>query len=159
MIVQEGQSGTELNPGYVWIAPGDHHMTVLRDGNTIRLGVNQGTPENSCRPAVDVLFRSVARTFGPHALAVVMTGMGSDGTLGAKAIHQAGGEIVIQDQATSVVWRMPGSVASAGLADHVCALGAIASEIIRRVVARRPVSGHAAKPPRLVSPSRSASQP
>jgi two-component system, chemotaxis family, protein-glutamate methylesterase/glutaminase len=156
LMVQEGQSGTELNPGYVWIAPGDYHMTVLRDGNTIRLGLNQGAPEHSCRPAVDVLFRSVARTFGPHALGVVMTGMGSDGTLGAKAIHQAGGEIVIQDQATSVVWGMPGSVASAGLADHVYALGAIAPEIIRRVVARRPASGNAAKLQRPVSTSRPA---
>ena len=156
MFVQEGESGAELYPGYVWIAPGDYHMTVLRDGDTIRLGLNQSAPEHSCRPAVDVLFRSVARTFGPHALGIIMTGMGSDGTSGAKAIHQAGGEVVIQDQATSVVWGMPGSVASSGLADHVYALGAIAGEIVRRVEARRPVSNHAAKPPRQTSGTRSA---
>lgn len=159
VFVQEGQSGAELNPGYVWIAPGDFHMTVLREGNAIRLGLNQGAPEHSCRPAVDVLFRSVARTFGPHALAVVMTGMGSDGTLGAKAIHQAGGEVMIQDQASSVVWGMPGSVASAGLADHIYALGAIAPEIIRRVMTRRPVSGAAAKLQRPLSAARSTTHP
>jgi two-component system, chemotaxis family, protein-glutamate methylesterase/glutaminase len=156
VFVQEGESGAELNPGYVWIAPGDYHMVVLRDGNAIRLSLNQGAPEHSCRPAVDVLFRSVARTFGPHALAVVMTGMGSDGTLGAKAIRQAGGEVIIQDQATSVVWGMPGSVASAGLADHVYSLGAIAPEIIRRVVARRPVSSATVKLQRPSSVPRSA---
>jgi two-component system chemotaxis response regulator CheB len=156
VFVQEGESGAELNPGYVWIAPGDYHMLVLRDGNAIRLSLNHGAPEHSCRPAVDVLFRSVARTFGPHALAVVMTGMGSDGTLGAKAIRQAGGEVIIQDQATSVVWGMPGSVASAGLADHVYSLGAIAPEIIRRVVARRPVSSATVKLQRPSSAPRSA---
>lgn len=146
LIVEEGQAGVPLTAAHVWIAPGDYHMSVARDGQTHCLNLNQDAPEHSCRPAVDVLFRSVARTFGPHALAVVMTGMGSDGTLGAKAIRQAGGEVLIQDQATSVVWGMPGSIASAGLADHVYPLGAIAPEIIRRVVARRPVSGHVARP-------------
>jgi two-component system, chemotaxis family, protein-glutamate methylesterase/glutaminase len=146
LIVEEAQTGVALVPGHVWIAPGDYHMCVVREGDTHRLSLNQDPPEHSCRPAVDVLFRSVARTFGPHALAVVLTGMGSDGTLGSKAIRQAGGEVLIQDQASSVVWGMPGSVASAGLADQIYPLGAIAPEIIRRVVSRRPGSAHAAKP-------------
>jgi two-component system chemotaxis response regulator CheB len=146
LIVEEAQTGVALVPGHVWIAPGDYHMCVVREGDIQRLNLNQDPPEHSCRPAVDVLFRSVARTFGPHALAVVLTGMGSDGTLGSKAIRQAGGEVLIQDQTSSVVWGMPGSVASAGLADQIYPLGAIAPEIIRRVVSRRPGSAHAAKP-------------
>lgn len=137
LVVREGSAGTPLEPSHVWIAPGDYHMFLYRDKNIVRLGINQDAPEHSCRPAVDVLFRSVARTFGPHALAVVMTGMGSDGALGAKAIRQAGGEILIQDQATSVVWGMPGAVAAAGLADQIYPLGNIAPEIIRRVASRR----------------------
>jgi two-component system chemotaxis response regulator CheB len=152
LIVAEGEAGVELCAGRIWIAPGDYHMTVARDGEAYRLGLNQDAPEHSCRPAVDVLFRSVARTFGPHALAAVMTGMGSDGTQGAKAIRQAGGEVVVQDEATSVVWGMPGSIVSAGFADHIYALGAISTEIIRRVVTRRPMSAYFARsqrPPRL----------
>jgi len=118
-------------------------MTVSRDGEIFRLILNQDAPEHSCRPAVDVLFRSVARTFGPHALAVVMTGMGSDGTLASKAIHQAGGEVIVQDQASSVVWGMPGSVVGAALADHIYSLSTMAGEIVRRVNTRRPGSAHA----------------
>ena len=126
-----------LEPGRVWIAPGDFHMVVTRDRDGLRLILNQDPPEHSCRPAVDVLFRSVARTFGPHALAIVLTGMGSDGARGAAAIRQAGGEVLIQDQATSVVWGMPGAVAAAGVADQIYPLENIAPEIIRRVWLRR----------------------
>lgn len=137
LVVEEGRNDLPLSPGRVWVAPGDHHMMVVRNGSEVRLLLNQNAPEHSCRPAVDVLFRSVARVFGPHALAVVMTGMGSDGALGSKAIRQAGGEVLIQDAASSVVWGMPGAVATAGLADQVCPLGRIAPEIVRRVNARR----------------------
>jgi two-component system chemotaxis response regulator CheB len=144
LLVEEGQAGVQLVPGRVWIAPGDYHMTVSRAGEVFRLSLNQDSPEHSCRPAVDVLFRSVARTFGPHALAVVMTGMGSDGTLGSKAIHQAGGEVIAQDQASSVVWGMPGSVVSAALADSVFSLSTMAGEVVRRVNTRRPGSIHVA---------------
>jgi two-component system chemotaxis response regulator CheB len=108
--------------------------------------VNQDPPEHSCRPAVDVLFRSVARTYGPHALAVVMTGMGSDGAIGARAIRQAGGETLIQDQASSVVWGMPGAVAAAGLADQILPLSAIAQEIARRVASRRVLAARVPSP-------------
>lgn len=135
--VQEGEAGKRMERGEVCIAPGDYHMTVTRQGTGVLLSLNQDTPENSCRPAVDVLFRSVAQSFGPNALAVVMTGMGSDGARGAKCIREAGGEIFVQDEATSVVWGMPGSVVESGIADKICSLPEIAHEIIHRVTTSR----------------------
>src|SRR5439155_8974189 len=95
-------------------------------------------PENSCRPAVDVLFRSVANLYGTSALAVVLTGMGQDGLRGAEAIRVAGGQVLAQNEASSVVWGMPGFVARAGLADAVLPLNVLAAEIGRRVAAGRP---------------------
>ena len=135
--VNEGEAGCALEPGHVWIAPGNHHMTVTRKGTRPVLDLNQGAPENSCRPAVDVLFRSVAHVYGPNALAVVMTGMGADGARGAAEIHEAGGEVFVQDEATSVVWGMPGAVASAGLADKICPLQKISEEVTRRITGHR----------------------
>jgi two-component system, chemotaxis family, protein-glutamate methylesterase/glutaminase len=134
--VREGSAGAVLDPGHAWIAPGDYHMVVVRDGLQVRLQVNREPPENSCRPAADVLFRSVAKTYGGGSLAVILTGMGHDGLRGSEAIHAAGGQILAQDEATSVVWGMPGSVARAGLADRVAPLSLIADDILRRV--RRP---------------------
>jgi len=131
--VREGASGSLLQPGQAWIAPGDYHMITVRDGTQVRLLVHQDPPENSCRPAADVLFRSVAQTFGPNALTVVMTGMGSDGLRGCEAIRAGGGQILAQDEATSVVWGMPGAVTRAGLADRVLPLALIGDEIVRRV--------------------------
>jgi two-component system chemotaxis response regulator CheB len=135
--VEEGRSGEPLRPGHAWIAPGDHHMIVVRDGAGARILLHQDPPENSCRPAADVLFRSVARAFGPAALAVVLTGMGRDGLRGCEAVREAGGQVIAQDEATSVVWGMPGFVARAGLADRVLPLAMIAPEIVRRVRAGR----------------------
>jgi len=131
--VSEAEAGCPLEAGHVWIAPGDHHMTISPTGTQTILSLNQDPPENSCRPAVDVLFRSVARAYGPHTLAVVMTGMGSDGARGAAHVHEAGGEIFVQDEPTSVVWGMPGAIVSAGLADKICPLEEISQEVIRRV--------------------------
>jgi two-component system chemotaxis response regulator CheB len=148
LCVQEGQAGLKLASGQVWIAPGDFHLTVARKGMDMVLELNQDAPENSCRPAVDVLFRSVARNYGPHALAIVLTGMGFDGAKGAKAIRDAGGEVLAQDEATSVVWGMPGAVVASGVADQVYSLGRMAPEIVRRVSSRRwltAVTPHAAK--------------
>jgi two-component system, chemotaxis family, protein-glutamate methylesterase/glutaminase len=108
-------------------------MVVASDHNQVTLRTHQGPPENSCRPAVDVLFRSVAGVYKPHALAVVMTGMGQDGLRGCEHIREFGGQILAQDQATSVVWGMPGFVANAGLADKVLPLEQLGMEIIRRV--------------------------
>jgi two-component system chemotaxis response regulator CheB len=135
--VEEGRSGELLRPAHAWIAPGDHHMIVVRDAGRDRILLHQDPPENSCRPAADVLFRSVARAFGPAALAVVLTGMGQDGLRGCEAIREAGGQVIAQDEATSVVWGMPGFVARAGLADRVLPLAMIAPEVVRRVRAGR----------------------
>jgi two-component system chemotaxis response regulator CheB len=133
LTVQEGASGMLLQPGHVYIAPGDFHMMVVKDGSKGRLLVHQDPPENSCRPAVDVLFRSVARTFGSHSLSVILTGMGQDGLRGCEALREAGAPIIAQDQDSSVVWGMPGFVVKAGLADQVLPLKEIAPEILRRV--------------------------
>lgn len=131
--VSEGVAGEEVRPGHVYIAPGDYHMTVRRQGCSIRLMTNQDPPENSCRPAADVLFRSVVDVYGAGTLGVVLTGMGQDGLRGCERIREAGGQIVVQDEASSVVWGMPGFVARAGLADQVLPLKEVAAEILRRV--------------------------
>ncbi len=137
LSVKEAEAGKALEAGQVWIARGDYHMTVSRRGAHVALNLNQESAENSCRPAVDVLFRSVAQTYGPNVLAVVMTGMGSDGARGAAHIREAGGEILVQDEPSSVVWGMPGAVVSSGLADKICPLTEISAEILRRVDASR----------------------
>jgi two-component system chemotaxis response regulator CheB len=135
--VQEASSGCVLKPGEAWIAPGDYHMIVVRDGLQYRLLIHQDPPENSCRPAVDVLLRAVAQAFGPDSLTVILTGMGQDGLRGCEAVRAAGGQVVAQDEASSVVWGMPGYVAQAGLADRVLPLAMIAGEIVKRVRAQK----------------------
>jgi two-component system, chemotaxis family, protein-glutamate methylesterase/glutaminase len=136
--IREGEEGGLLKPGLAWIAPGDFHMKVARaEGKAVQLRMGQEPPENSCRPAVDVLFRSVAQAYGPNVLAVVLTGMGSDGVRGSEEIKAAGGQVIVQDEASSVVWGMPGQTAAAGWADGIFALAEMAGEIERRVQARR----------------------
>lgn len=137
LTVREAEPGRSLEPGQVWIAPGDYHMTVARKGLRAAVELNQEPPENSCRPAVDVLFRSVARAYGPNVLAIVMTGMGSDGARGALHIREAGGAIIVQDEPSSVVWGMPGAVIQMAGADKVCPLPEISQEIVRRVQSGR----------------------
>ena len=134
IVVEEATTGAMLEPGRAWIAPGDNHMTVARQGMRHILVLDKEPQENSCRPAVDPLFRSVAKVFGGQALAIVMTGMGSDGLRGCEAIKAIGGQVLIQDEATSVVWGMPGNVSRAGLADKVLPLALIGLEIVRRVL-------------------------
>ena len=131
--VSEGAQGVIVEPGHVFLAPGGFHMLVARSSKGIQLQVHQGPLENSCRPAVDVLFRSVAKIYEDRTLAVVLTGMGQDGLRGCEEIHQCGGEIWVQDQASSVVWGMPGIVAKAGLAHKVFSLDDLAEEILKRV--------------------------
>jgi two-component system chemotaxis response regulator CheB len=135
--VKEGSGGIILTPGHAWIAPGNFHMKVIRAGVSCRLTLNQGPLENSCRPAVDVLFRSVAEAYRGNVLGVVMTGMGSDGVLGAQDIRSAGGDVIIQDEPSSVVWGMPGLVHALGLADGVYPLDQLAAEITCRVLQSR----------------------
>jgi two-component system chemotaxis response regulator CheB len=133
LTAREGFDGAVIQPGEVWIAPGDFHMTVARQGTNVVLKTNQNSPENSCRPAVDVLFRSVADVYGSNALAVVLTGMGRDGTVGCKVLAESGAGILAQDEASSVVWGMPRSVVEAGLADSVLGLKDIAPAITTRI--------------------------
>lgn len=135
--VQEGKEGKKLQRGQVWIAPGDRHMTVARKGAEFVLSLNHEPQENSCRPSVDVLFRSVAESYGAHVLAVVLTGMGADGTRGSALIREAGGEVIVQDEASSVVWGMPGSVVAANLADRIYPLDGMGPEVMRRASVRR----------------------
>ena len=133
VTVAEGVPSHLVEPGHAWIAPGGFHMAIERDGGAVRLITYQGPPENSCRPSVDVLFRSVADVYGPHALAVVMTGMGQDGLRGCAQIQAAGGRVLAQDESSSVVWGMPGGVARAGLADQILPLSRLGVEIVARV--------------------------
>lgn len=146
LSVCEAKHGDLVEPGCAYLAPGDFHMTVVRDGGRARIALNQETQENSCRPAVDVLFRSVAKLYGAGVLAAVMTGMGQDGTRGARDIVDAGGAVIVQDAASCVVPSMPGAVSTAGLADGVFPLDRLAQELVFRI--RRVQSGHAtSKPP------------
>ena len=130
--ILEGTQGAVLEPGLAYVAPGGYHMEVRRRGTRVVVNLNQDAPEHSCRPAADVLFRSVASVYGNRALGVVLTGMGSDGLRGCEQIHEAGGRVLAQDEATSVVWGMPGYVTEAGLAERVLPLEAIATELCRR---------------------------
>jgi two-component system, chemotaxis family, protein-glutamate methylesterase/glutaminase len=134
--VVEAVDGTPLQPGTVHLAPGDHHLVIRADrGGQFRTALNQDPPENFCRPAVDPLFRSAVAAYGGRVLAVVLTGMGSDGRNGAGEIRNAGGTVVVQDQATSVVWGMPGAIVQAGFADEVLPLDRIAEAIHRHLAA------------------------
>ncbi len=118
--VVEAVHGTVLEPGMVLVAPGDHHLLLApAPAGRIQAELSQAAAENQVRPAVDVLFRSAALCSGANALAVVLTGMGRDGLLGAEAIHRAGGVVIVQDEASSVVWGMPGAIAKANLADAI----------------------------------------
>jgi len=130
--VLECQPGVLLEPGCIWIAPGDYHMVVREEGGLIRLRTHQGPRENFCRPSVDVLFRSVAEVFGAKSLGIILTGMGQDGLKGCEALCKQNAPVMVQDEATSVVWGMPGFVARAGLAEKILPLDQIGPEIIRR---------------------------
>jgi two-component system chemotaxis response regulator CheB len=132
--VHEGVNGEPVSAGVIYIARGNWHLEVqpgVRIGLPATLRLNQGALENHCRPAVDVLFRSAAAAYGSGVLAVVLTGMGSDGMLGARMIREYGGAVLAQDQASSAVWGMPGAVTNAGLANNVLPLNSIAAEILR----------------------------
>lgn len=131
LSVREGAHNAPVLPGAVWIAPGDQHMVVKRDGPQVKLQLNHEPHENSCRPSVDPLFRSVAEAYPARALALVLTGMGTDGLAGARVVAASGGQVMAQDHPTSVVWGMPGAVADAGLAT-VWPLSAVAAELTRR---------------------------
>ena len=131
--VLEAEGGEVLEPGTVYVAPGDYHLELGSVRGRAVTVVQQGAPENFCRPAVDVLFRSAATVFGPDVLGVVLTGMGTDGRRGSQDVVAAGGSVVVQDEATSVVWGMPGAVAAAGAAEEVLPLSDLAAAVTRRL--------------------------
>jgi two-component system chemotaxis response regulator CheB len=140
LSVLEAADGQLVEPGAILVAPGDRHLMVRREGFGARVVLSDAPPEHYCRPAVDVLFRSVADVFGTGTLACVLTGMGRDGALGAEAVRAAGGRVVVQDEATSVVWGMPGAVVKAGVADDVLPLDKVAAALISAVQLRRHAS-------------------
>jgi two-component system chemotaxis response regulator CheB len=129
----EARDGDEVAPHRVYLAPGDHHMVVARSGSRVVVRLNHEQAENYCRPSVDVLLRSLAPIYGARALAVILTGMGQDGSRGCRDIVVAGGQVLAQDKGSSVVWGMPGQVISTGLADEVVPLSDMAEGIRRRV--------------------------
>lgn len=134
---REGVDGEALRPGRIYVAPGDHHMTVVGGAEpALRLGSEP--PVHFCRPAVDPLFTSVAATFGPAALGIVLTGMGYDGAAGARDIVAAGGSVIAQDEASSVVWGMPGAAASVGACAAVLPPAAIAETVAKLIKGERP---------------------
>ena len=126
MPSQEAVDGEIVEPGRVYIAPGDYHMTVKSDGAKVRIALNQDPAENYCRPAVDPMFRSIADVYGKNALCVVLTGMGRDGAAGAKVAAEAGAVVVAQDEETSVVWGMPGATYATGVCDAVLPITEVA---------------------------------
>ena len=126
----EAADGMEIKPGRIYLAPGDYHFEVRRAGAGFAARLSQTPPQNFCRPSVDPLFHSVAQLFGAESCAVMLTGMGSDGCGGAKAIAATGAPVIAQDEATSVVWGMPGAVAQAGICSAILPLPRIAGHLI-----------------------------
>ncbi|MDO8605876.1 MAG: chemotaxis response regulator protein-glutamate methylesterase [Phaeospirillum sp.] len=133
---REGQDGEVIRGGRVYIAPGDFHMVIEAKGADKVLRLNKNPPENFCRPAVDPMLRSIAAAYGKRVLACILTGMGSDGLKGGQAVVASGGTVIAQDEATSVVWGMPGAVASAGVCSAVLPLPDVAPWIMK-LAARR----------------------
>jgi len=127
----EASQGGLVEPGRILIAPGDFHMKLASNGTGVRVVLDQSPRQNSCRPAVDALFASTGEVYGGAALAVILTGMGQDGLRGAEILNAQGASILAQDEASSVVWGMPGAVVNAGLADSVLPLDEVVPEILR----------------------------
>jgi two-component system chemotaxis response regulator CheB len=125
VVCEEGKHGAEVKAGHVYLAPGDYHMIPKMEGATLKITLNQDPPVNYCRPAVDPMFQALAQIYGKNLFAIVLTGMGQDGMEGAKAINARGGQVIAQNEATSVVWGMPGAVTKAGQAKAVLPLDEI----------------------------------
>ncbi len=144
LACREAQDGEALRPGHLYLATGGRHLLVERDGGALRARLSDAPAEHYCRPSVDVLLRSAARACAGRVLAVLLTGMGQDGLAGTRAVVAAGGAAIAQDEATSVVWGMPGAVARAGLCRAVLPLGEIAAAVRH---ATRHATRHAAGVP------------
>ena len=128
---REGIDGELIRPGRIYLAPGGHHMRVVRQGAAAAIALDDGPPVNFCKPAVDPMFASATEVWQGSTLAVVLTGMGSDGMRGGKEIVAAGGSVIAQDEASSVVWGMPGAATHAGICAAVLPLGQIAPKLIQ----------------------------
>jgi two-component system chemotaxis response regulator CheB len=127
--VQEAQEGQYISPGQAYIAPGDQHLLVVRDGTRYRCQLSAEAPLNHHRPSVDLMFRSLAANVGAHAVGVILTGMGADGAQGLKEMHERGAVTIAQDEKSSVVWGMPGAAVALGGVDHILPIEAIAGEL------------------------------
>jgi two-component system chemotaxis response regulator CheB len=131
--VREAEEGAIIEAGYIYIAKGEWHLEArasASSGKPVTLHLTRGPLENHCRPSVDVLFRSLAGIYGAGVLGAVLTGMGYDGLAGCRMLRQVGATVLAQDEASSVVWGMPGAVVNAGLAHRVLPLGEIARELV-----------------------------
>jgi two-component system, chemotaxis family, protein-glutamate methylesterase/glutaminase len=137
MAVCQAQDGQYILPGHAYIAPGDYHLLVERDGARYRCRLSDGPQVNRHRPSVDVMFRSVAQNVGPNALGVILTGMGEDGARGLKEMLDTGASTIAQDEASSVVWGMPGAAFKLGAAQQVLSLHRIPAELLRLVAQPR----------------------
>ena len=122
--------GQQILPGNIYLAPGDRHLMVLRDGARYVCKLSDGPPVNRHKPAVDVMFRSAAQNVGQNAISILLTGMGADGAQGMKEMHDGGASSIIQDEKTSVVWGMPGEAYKLGCVDHIVPLNRVANKII-----------------------------
>jgi two-component system chemotaxis response regulator CheB len=130
--VGEAHHGCSVEPSKILIAPGDFHMRLATIGGAVKVSLDQLARQNSCRPAVDALFASTGEVYGGAALAVILTGMGQDGLRGVEILRARGATVLAQDEASSVVWGMPGAVVNAGFADRVLPLNEVVPEILRR---------------------------
>jgi len=132
LTVHEAAPGMVVQPGHVYVAAGGSHMVVKRSREHVVIELDDGPPENCCKPSVDVLFRSAVTVWKAGLLAVMLTGMGQDGLVGSRAIISAGGTLIAQDEGSSVVWGMPGAVIKAGLASEVVPLADVSAIVVRR---------------------------
>lgn len=128
---KEGEDGEQLKPGHIYVAPGGKHMILEKDGVGAVVRLKDGPPVNFCKPAVDPLFDSVAKVYGSATLGLILTGMGHDGAEGVRRISAAGGSVITQDEATSVVWGMPGAAAHTNMCSDVLPLGEIGPKVAR----------------------------
>ncbi len=129
----EGKNGDILKSGQIYIAPGDYHMEIVSEGTSKKIKLNQGPQENFCRPAVDPMFRSLVKAYNGNVFGVILTGMGQDGLKGSETLVSAGGTLIAQDEASSVVWGMPGAVATAGLCSAVLPIAELPNFVSRFV--------------------------
>ena len=143
LSVREAGHDEWVEPGHVLLAPGGRHLEVHRKGTRVYTALTDGPLENSCRPAADVLLRTASRAYGAGTLGVIMTGMGADGRRGTEHVRDVGGHVLVQDEASSVVWGMPGAAVQAGTVDAVVPLPELAAAITQRVRSTAPQpAGH-----------------